>query len=366
MARWLNADCPQCGPFWARQGKNRKVESCSRCGHPLPREPVNLIYSDDDLLEEEDCSPQMRDFDTYCRSELITPDESKRKRSPYLRGRLRRPTIEDISDRGEFAALEVEHHHEIVEKLFGYYRELKNRDPQERAWCDYWRTEYRHSEDRLGRMRRCFEKIRIFLRESGFPEDFIRRDMNDLYTSEWSHNWRITTDKGKEWARRWKRLRALTRDTDHSDDEPEEGPYEDPFRVGHTLAFSNFDELRDSYPLRKTEPLEELAQETMGCLDDMEEYRGLLKKEVKEYRPKVPSPVCSQTRIHWRKAGRLVHLTLSHPQPDGTETIEVVGTGHKAIRHACPQPRSHTRSGRLTQLTTTMPTIFLFFAPFCS
>jgi ribosomal protein S27AE len=34
MAKWLMAECPQCGPFWAQETLERKIERCSKWGNP--------------------------------------------------------------------------------------------------------------------------------------------------------------------------------------------------------------------------------------------------------------------------------------------------------------------------------------------
>ena len=330
---WIFSECSNCGPFWARETTKHKIQACSRCGRPLSKKPENLIYSDEELMDEEDCSEELKDFGVYCRCQLTSSGEWQRERGCYFPGEFRSPTVEEVSDRGEYAANEVEDFHWNVKKLLAFYREQGSHNTQDMAWLDYWSREYRESEERLRRMRKCFEKIDVLLDESDYGDDFIQRDMDDLWSSEWFHNWK-QTEHGQEWTLRTQKLASVTRTEDLSDPLEVEAN-EEAFRPGALAsAFPalNFDKMPDFS--NKTRSLEQLAQDVMGCVHTMKDYRDHLEKDVDDYRSKAPPPVNSETRFHWRKSGALMHLTLSHPKEDGTETLEIIGTDPDDIRHA--------------------------------
>jgi hypothetical protein len=136
MAKWLKAQCPQCGPFWAQETRERKIERCSKCSGPLSGPPTNLAYSDDELDEVEGISDEFSDFEQYCRRQLTGSKE------------IRRPTSDEISDHTDYAALEVLSMHDHIKSIFDHYRKQKvlpfdrKQDPHNRAWREFWKEEY--------------------------------------------------------------------------------------------------------------------------------------------------------------------------------------------------------------------------------
>lgn len=321
MAKWLSAKCSKCGPFWAQETTKKKIEKCSRCSSPLFDQPQNLIYSKE-YLEEEDFCDEFTDFENYCRCQLTSSGEQKD--GHYLPGEFRRPTQEEISDRGEYAVLEVKVYHENVKKIADYYHKQTKRENLDRhdiAWLNYWRQEHKKSLDRMNRMRHHWERIFMLLEESDHGDEFIRRSMNDLYTHEWFHNWELT-EEGKLFLRHFpkKKSRSATVPSGELEDE--------------IIEKDNFTNQYISSGPERSWSTEELAKNALFSLSFMKEDRDLLQKDVDHYRSEAPPPVNSETKFIWRKEKKLMHLTLVHPQKNGVEIIEIVGTDPNAISAA--------------------------------
>lgn len=192
MAKWLIAECPQCGPFWAQETLERKIEHCSKCSGPLSGPPTNLVYSEDELYDQESISDEFTDFEKYCRRELTGSKE------------IRRPTHDEISDHTNYATLEVLAMHDQIKCIYDHYHQQKvlpfNRKkyPHDKAWLKFWNEEYEKSLQHLVDLRSHLEGLYDILEDSGYGDDLIRRDMDDLWTHEWFHNWRQVEKKAKK------------------------------------------------------------------------------------------------------------------------------------------------------------------------
>lgn len=192
MANWLMAKCPQCGPFWAQETLDRKIESCSKCGGALAGPPTNLAYSEDEMYEQEYITDEFTDFEKYCRHKLTGSNK------------IRKPTTDEISDNTEYAALEVLSLHDHIRKIYDHYHNQKvvpiNRKKEEtdKAWEKFWNDEYEQSLQRMVDLRTHLEGVYDILENSGYGDDMIRRDMEDLWTHEWSHNWHKAEKEGKK------------------------------------------------------------------------------------------------------------------------------------------------------------------------
>jgi hypothetical protein len=186
------AECPQCGPFWAQETLDRKIESCSKCGGPLSGPPTNLAYSEDEMYDQEYITDELIDFEKYCRLNLTGSSE------------IRKPTTDEISDNTEHAALEVCSLHEHIQKIYNHYNNQKvlpinrKKDVADTAWLKFWRKEYEQSLQRLVDLRTHLEGIYDILESSDYGDDMIRRDMGDLRTREWFHNREKAEKEGKK------------------------------------------------------------------------------------------------------------------------------------------------------------------------
>ncbi len=192
MAKWLIAQCPQCGPFWAQETLERKIERCSKCSGPLSGPPTNLVYSEDELYDQESISDEFTDFEKYCRRKLTGSNE------------IRRLTHDETSDHADYATLEVLAMHDHIKSIYDHYHEQKvlsfnrKRDLHDKAWLKFWKKEYEKSLQRMVDLRSHLEGLYDILEDSGYGDDMIRRDMDDLYTHEWFHNWRRAEKKEKK------------------------------------------------------------------------------------------------------------------------------------------------------------------------
>lgn len=192
MAKWLIAECPQCGPFWAQETLEQKIELCSKCNGLLSGPPTNLVYSEDELYEEESISDEFTDFEKYCRQKLTGSED------------IRKPTQDEISDHPDYAALEVLSMHDHIKKIYDHYHKPKvvpvnrEKDGQDKAWLKFWSREYEKSLQRMVDLRSHFEGVYDILEDSGYGDDMIRRDMDDLWTHEWFHNRKQVEKKAKK------------------------------------------------------------------------------------------------------------------------------------------------------------------------
>lgn len=316
MAKWLLAECKKCGQFWALETLQRKIEFCSRCKRPLSKPPKNLIYSKEDLEEEEEeLTDEFTDFEYHCRCQLTSSGEQTG--GMWAPGEFRRPTRKEISERGEYAVDEVEFYHDQVKRIADHYF---SKGLRYMAWMTYWDDEYEKSTQRLQRLRHHFGGIFNELVSSGYRfDELIRRSMTDLWTSEWFAN--------KENSEPVKKCRYRLKLPNQS--------------VVEAIAEEEKEIKEESLQQNIHENLygeswstEELARNAQFCLSDMKRYRKHLKKNVNKYRSEAPPPVNADTKIIWREGGGLMHLTLVHPLEDGTDAIEVVGTNYEAIRNA--------------------------------
>jgi hypothetical protein len=186
------AECPQCGLFWAQESLERKIERCSKCGGPLSGPPTNLVYSDDELYDQESISEEFTDFEKYCRRQLTGAEE------------MRKPTHDEISDHTNHAALEVLSMHDHIQKIYNHYHNKKvmplnrKKDAPDKAWLKFWGKEYEQSLQRLVDLRTHLEGIYDILESSDYGDDMIRRDMGDLRTREWFHNREQVEKKAKK------------------------------------------------------------------------------------------------------------------------------------------------------------------------
>jgi hypothetical protein len=192
LSKWLIAECPQCGPFWAQETLERKIERCSKCSGPLSGPPTNLAYSEDELDEQESISDEYTDFERNCRRELTGSKE------------IRRPTPDEISDHADYATLEVLSMHDHIKSIFDHYHKQKvlpfnrKKDPDDKAWREFWNKEYEKSLQRMVDLRSHLEGVYDILEASGYCDDMIRRDMDDLWTHEWFHNREQVEKKAKK------------------------------------------------------------------------------------------------------------------------------------------------------------------------
>lgn len=192
MAKWLIAECPQCGPFWAQETLERKIERCSKCSGPLSGPPTNLVYSEDELYDQECISDEYTDFEKYCRLKLTGSKE------------IRRPTHDEISDHANYATLEVLAMHDHITSIYDHYHKQKvlpinrKKDLPDKAWLKFWSKEYEKSLQRMVDLRSHLEGLYDILEDSGYGDDMIRRDMDDLWTHEWFHNRRQVEKKAKK------------------------------------------------------------------------------------------------------------------------------------------------------------------------
>lgn len=327
MTVWLYAKCSNCGPFWGQETTIRKIKSCSRCNGPLSAPPENLIYSTEDLEEEEDLSDEFKDFENYCRCQLTSSGDWGK--GHWVPGEHRKPVREEIADRGEYAVLEVDTYHRHIKKITDYYCRQANIWPinkkinneHSNAWLNFWNREYKKSQERVREIRIHFEGAYKEYNESWYGDDMIRCSMDDLWTSEWFHN---KNEKLTEKKSCHLKMISVSRFPGlYSQQEAEEIGLE---RWLHPYI-SPDDEIQSW-------STEELSQNIMGCISSIDDYRKDLQKNVDNYQLKAPAPVNSRTKIIWRKSGKLMHLTLAHPLKDGTEQIETIGTDPDKIYDA--------------------------------
>jgi hypothetical protein len=157
----------------------------------LSGRPTNLAYSEDEMHDQEYITEELIDFENYCRLKLTGSIE------------VRKPTTDEVSDNTEHAALEVISLHEHIQKIYSHYNNKKvvpinqKNNVTDTAWLKFWSKEYEQSLQRLVDLRTYFEGIYDIIESSGYGDDMIRRDMDDLWTHEWFHNREKAEKEGK-------------------------------------------------------------------------------------------------------------------------------------------------------------------------
>jgi hypothetical protein len=74
----------------------------------------------------------------------------------------------------------------------------RKKDLPDKAWLKFWSKEYEKSLQRMVDLRSHLEGLYDILEESGYGDDMIRRDMDDLWTHEWFHNRKQVEKKAKK------------------------------------------------------------------------------------------------------------------------------------------------------------------------